>query len=103
LENASDIVEIPGSTIEGEDAVSLKNIPLIGRIAGVHSSLVGHVGKGQLGSGDGKVTRASTRLRSRDRLKKLSWFHPQCVRQFDDVDQPDVAFASLDSTDIVSM
>jgi len=25
------------------------------------------------------------------------------MRQFDDVDQPDVAFASLDSTDIVSM
>jgi hypothetical protein len=43
------------------------------------------------------------RLRSRDRLKKPSWFHPQRVRQFDDVDQPDVAFASLDSTAIVSM
>ena len=42
-------------------------------------------------------------LRSRDRLKKLNWFHLQRVRQCDDVDQPDVAFASLDSTDIVSM
>ena len=27
----------------------------------------------------------------------------QRVRQYNDVDQPDVAFASLDSTDIVSM
>jgi hypothetical protein len=44
-----------------------------------------------------------SRLRSRDRLQKLSWSHPQRVRQFDDVDQPDVAFASLNSTDIVSM
>ena len=42
-------------------------------------------------------------LSSRDRLKKLNWLHLQGVRQYDDVDQPDVAFAALDSTDIVSM
>ena len=42
-------------------------------------------------------------LRSRDRLKKLNWFHLQGVRQCDDVDQPDIAFTALDSTDIVSM
>ena len=40
---------------------------------------------------------------SRDRLKKLDRFHPQCMRQFDDVDEADVAFAPLDSTDVVSM
>ena len=42
-------------------------------------------------------------LRSRDRLKKLNWLHFQCVSQLDNVDQPDVAFAALDSTDVVSM
>jgi hypothetical protein len=42
-------------------------------------------------------------LCSRDRFNKLNWLNAQCVRQFDDVDQTDVAFASFDSADIVSM
>ena len=42
-------------------------------------------------------------LSSRDRLHKLHRFYPQCVRQFDDVNQTDVTFASFDSADIVSM
>src|SRR4051812_12907248 len=44
-----------------------------------------------------------TRLCSRDGLKQLSWFHLQCMRQYDDVDEPDVALAALNSTDVVAM
>jgi len=81
-----------------------ENIPLVG---GSPASIVGlsaRQPKARLGSGDGgEVSSRIKRLRSRDRFNELNWFHPQRVRQFDDVDQPDVAFASLDSTDIVSM
>ena len=41
--------------------------------------------------------------RSRDRFDELHRLNAQCVRQFDDVDQTDVTFASFDSADIVSM
>src|SRR5579863_6198872 len=40
---------------------------------------------------------------SRNRLKKRARLHAQGVRQFDDVDQPDVSFAAFDSADVVSM
>ena len=38
-----------------------------------------------------------------DRLHQIRRFHAQSVRQFDDVEQADVAFAALDSADVVAM
>jgi hypothetical protein len=41
--------------------------------------------------------------RSRDRFNKRNRLNAQCVRQFDDVDQPNVSLASFDPADVVSM
>src|ERR1039458_7027884 len=42
-------------------------------------------------------------LKSRDRLHQLCGLHPECMSKSDDVEQADVAFAALDSPDIVSV
>jgi hypothetical protein len=39
----------------------------------------------------------------RDRLNKRNGLDPQCVRQFDDIDQTNVALTPFDSANVVSM
>lgn len=42
-------------------------------------------------------------FKSRDRFHQLHGRHTKCVSESNDVEQADVAFATLDSPDIVSM
>lgn len=42
-------------------------------------------------------------FKSRDRLHQLHGFHTKCMSKSDDVEQANVAFAALDSPDIVSV
>ena len=42
-------------------------------------------------------------FKSRNRLHQLHGFHTKCMSKSDDVEQTDIAFAALDSSDIVSV